>query len=54
MQGRVEVGRLKGLADTLRKVTANIPKFPFTEESYDRFINEFGSRGKNIKKFNLL
>jgi len=36
--------RLSGLAMTLTKVIVNIKKFPFNEESYKRFVGEFGKR----------
>lgn len=36
--------RLSGLAMTLTKVIVNIRKFPFDEQSYKRFVNEFGKR----------
>lgn len=40
----VEVKRLKGLVDSLRKVDANLSKFPFNKEVYDKFVLELGSR----------
>lgn len=44
MTKSIEIKRLKGLVDSLRKVDANLSKFPFTEEIYNKFIQELGSR----------
>ena len=40
----IELQRLKGLADFLRKVHANIAKNVFSKDVYDRYVNEFGGR----------
>jgi hypothetical protein len=32
VKNRVEVARLKGLAESLKRVAANISKFPFNKE----------------------
>lgn len=53
VQKSTEVSRLKGLADSLRKVEANLSKFPFNEEIYNRFVQDYGGR-KQIKKTKLL
>jgi hypothetical protein len=47
------VRRLKGLAESLKKVSANLSKFPFNEEIYTKFVNDFGGR-KQVKKLKLL
>jgi hypothetical protein len=49
----LEVQRLKGLAESLKKVAANISKFPFNKEIYERMVNDFGGR-KQIKKMKLV
>ena len=49
----VEAQRLKGLSESLKKVAANISKYPFSEETFNRFVNEFGSR-KQVKKVKLI
>lgn len=49
----VEVHRLKGLADSLRKVEANLTRFPFNKEIYEKFVEDFGGR-KPVKKTKLL
>lgn len=40
----VELQRLKGLAEFLKKVHANISKHLFNEGSYQRYVSEFGGR----------
>jgi hypothetical protein len=47
------VSRLKGLAESLKKVHANLQKFPFNKDIYEKFINDFGGR-KQVKKLKLL
>ncbi len=53
VQKSIEVTRLKGLAESLKKVHANLTKFPFNKEIYERFVNDFGGR-KPVKKLKLL
>ena len=51
MKSSIELQRLKGLGEFLRKVHLNIDKFTFTEESYLKYVNEFGGRkGPKAKK----
>lgn len=40
----IELQRLKGLAEFLKKVHLNIDKYTFTEETYIKYVNEFGGR----------
>ena len=49
MAASVEVTRLKGLSESLKKVAANLSKFPFNKEIYDKFVNDLGGR-KQVKK----
>lgn len=49
----VEVKRLRGLVDSIKKVDANLSKFPFNKEIYDRFVQDFGGR-KQVKKLKLV
>ena len=49
----VELQRLKGLSDFLNKVSANMAKFTFSKDVYDRFVNDFGGR-KPVKHKKLL
>ena len=49
----VEVLRLKGLAESLKKVAANLSKYPFNKEIYERFVNDLGGR-KQVKKLKYL
>ena len=49
----IELGRLKGLSDALRKVAMNLPKYPFNEQIYMKHVNDFGGR-KSIKKQKIL
>ena len=49
----MEVIRLKGLAESLKKVQLNLEKFPFTKDIYDKMVEEFGGR-KQAKKRKLL
>ena len=37
--------RLFGLASTMKKVIVNIKKFPFTEETYQKYILGFANEG---------
>lgn len=38
----------------MKKVAANISKYPFTKDTYTRFVNEFGNVSKQVKKLKLL
>ena len=53
VSSKVELARLKGLSESLKKVAANITKFPFNKEIYERFVNDFGGK-KQVKKLKLL
>ena len=53
VQRSAELARLKGLAESLKKVHANILKFPFNKEIYEHLVEEFGGR-KQVKKLKLL
>lgn len=53
VEKNVETQRLKGLSESLKKVAANISKYPFSEDTFNRFVNEFGAR-KQVKKIKLL
>jgi len=44
VKSSVELQRLKGLAEFLKKVHLNIDKYTFTEETYYKYVNEFGGR----------
>lgn len=35
---------MKGLAEFLKKVSLNINKYAFNEETYFKYVNEFGGR----------
>jgi hypothetical protein len=51
VKSSVEMQRLKGLAEFLKKVIQNIGKYVFTEETYLKYVNEFGGRkAPKIKK----
>ena len=39
-----EIKRLKGLVDSLKKVDANLSKFPFNKEIYEKIVSEIGGR----------
>jgi hypothetical protein len=49
----VEHQRLHGLADFLKKVNANVNKYLFTMETYNKLVEEFGGR-KPVKSKKLL
>ena len=49
----IEVTRLKGLAESLKKVAANLSKYPFNKEIYEKFVNDLGGR-KQVKKLQYL
>ncbi len=53
VKNNVELGRLRGLSEALKKVAQNIVKFPFNEEVYNKFVNDFGGR-KQVRKQKLL
>ena len=53
VKSSIELQRLKGLAEFLRKVHLNIDKYAFTEETYIKYVNEFGGR-KALKSKKLL
>ena len=53
MKKNVELQRLKGLSEFLKKVAANITKFPFTKDTYHKYVNEFGGRTQ-VKKLKLV
>ena len=44
VKNSVELQRLKGLSEFLKKVYLNIDKYTFTEETYMKYVNEFGGR----------
>lgn len=44
---------MKGLAEFLKKVHANISKHLFNEGSYQRYVSEFGGR-KQVRQQKLL
>jgi hypothetical protein len=40
---------LKGLVDSLRKVDANLSKFPFGKEQYDKIVKELAAKNMSRK-----
>ncbi len=44
VKNSLELQRLKGLAEFLKKVHLNINKFAFTQTTYYKYVNEFGGR----------
>lgn len=43
------MARLVGLSATLSKVIVNIKKFPFSEKSYRKYVQEFGAMGNQLQ-----
>jgi hypothetical protein len=49
----IQVFRLKGLSESIIKVEANLAKFPFNQEIYQRMVRDFAGR-KPVKRTKLL
>ena len=44
INGLIELTRLKGLAEFIKKVYTNLNKYAFTKQVYDKMVSEFGGR----------
>lgn len=40
----IEIKRLKGLVESLKRVDANLSKFPFGKSQYQRFVRDLSQR----------